>query len=81
MYVDGDKENRQLEEELRNKEDLLRNEQEEKRRLREKLVQMEKGITPTGPDSEDKREMEKIRRLKDKLKTQKRREEEFKKEK
>lgn len=51
------KENRQLEEELRNKDNLLRNEQEEKKLLREKLEGLQQNFEVKNPDKEDKSEM------------------------
>jgi chromosome segregation ATPase len=75
------KENKELEEELRNKENLLKNEQEEKILLQKKLEELQQNFQIKGPDSDDKSEMEKIKKLKEKLKQQKKKEEEFKKEK
>ena len=80
IYKEGEnKENKILEEQLRNKDNLLRNEQEEKRLLREKLEQLQGNFQKKGTDSDDKNELQKIKKLKEKLKQQKKKEEQFRK--
>lgn len=77
VYRDGqNKENNtELEEELKNKENELRNEQEEKRLLAEKLEGLQKVFEHgAGPANEDKSELQRIKKLKQKLKVQKKKE-------
>lgn len=82
VYVDGEggEGNAQLAEELRNKENELRSEQEEKQLLKEKLDSLQKVFEHRAPATEDKSELERIKKLKEKLKAQKRREEELQRE-
>ena len=77
----GEGSSRELEEELRSKEDQLRSEQEEKIILQEKLLSLERHFETKGPNKGDEKELERIRKLKEKLKSQKKREEEYIREK
>ena len=67
----------QLEEELKHKENQLRSEQEEKALLQDKLSELQKHFETKGPAKSDEKELERIKKLKEKLKSQKRKEEEY----
>ena len=82
VYRNADgKENNFLEEELKNKENALLTEQEEKRLLQEKLQELEGNFEHKSPDKQEKKELEKLKKLKEKVKAQKKKQEEWEKEK
>ena len=66
---------------MKNKENELKNEQEEKRLLEEKLEGLQKVFSHNAPGKDDKNELERIKKLKEKLKIQKKKEEEYNREK
>ncbi len=76
----SNKENSDLAHELKSKDELLLKEQQEKQMLAQKLAALENAIGKTDkgkPDASDAQEMEKIKKLKEKLKAEKKKQEEY----